>query len=136
MAPEGTPLAKGVTECYPFRMGIERGGERYLEFVYLKLFERTAGGVISEEEMKAVEDELLENPEKGSVQGNTGGVRKVRVATGGQGKSGSARVAYLYVQIRETIYFILAFPKNVQPNLTADQKKTLRGLAEKLKKEK
>jgi hypothetical protein len=82
-------------------MGIERRGERYLEFVYLKLFERTAGGVISEEEMKAVEDELLENPEKGSVQGNTGGVRKVRVATGGQGKSGSARVAYLYVQIRE-----------------------------------
>jgi hypothetical protein len=116
-------------------MGIERTEERFLEFVYLNLFERTADGVIREEEMKAVEDELLENPEKGSVQGNTGGVRKIRVATGGRGKSGSARVAYLYVQVREVIYFILAFPKNVQPNLTAEQKHLLRGLAEKLKKE-
>ena len=51
------------------------------------------------------------------------------------GKSGGARVAYLYVQARETIYLLLAFPKNVQANLTADQKKALRKLVAKLKKE-
>lgn len=116
-------------------MGIERGEGRYLEFVYLELFERTRNGVISDGEMKVLEDELLENPEKGSVQRDTGGVRKVRVATGGGGKSGGARVVYLYAQARETIYLLLAFPKNVQANLTADQKKALRKLAAKLKKE-
>ena len=116
-------------------MGTARGENRYLEFVYLELLERTRNGVISDDEMKVLEDELLENPEKGSVQRDTGGVRKVRVATGGGGKSGGARVAYLYVQARETIYLLLAFPKNVQANLTADQKKALRKLVAKLKKE-
>jgi hypothetical protein len=116
-------------------MGIEHGEGRYLEFVYLDLFERTRDGVISDEEMKVLEDELLENPEKGSVQRDMGGVRKVRVATGGGGKSGGARVAYVYVQARETIYLLLAFPKNVQANLTVDQKKALRKLVAKLKKE-
>lgn len=66
-------------------MGIARGENRYLEFVYLELFERTRNGVISDEEMKVLEEELLENPEKGSVQRDTGGVRKVRVATRGGG---------------------------------------------------
>jgi hypothetical protein len=113
----------------------ERGENRYLEFVYLELFERTRNGVISDEEMKVLEDELLENPEKGSMQRDTGAVRKVRVATRGGRKSGGARVVYLYVQARETIYLLLAFPKNVQPNLTADQKKALRKLVAKLKKE-
>jgi hypothetical protein len=69
------------------------------------------------------------------VQRDTGSVRKVRVTTGGGGKSGGARVVYLYVQARETIYLLLAFPKNVQANLTADQKKALRKLVAKLKKE-
>jgi len=68
-------------------MGSERGENRYLEFVYLELFERTRNGVISDEEMKVLEDELLENPEKGSVQRDTGGVRKVRVATRGGGRA-------------------------------------------------
>ena len=51
------------------------------------------------------------------------------------GKAAGARVAYLYAQARETIYLLLAFHKNVQANLTADQKKALRKLVAKLKKE-
>ena len=50
------------------------------------------------------------------------------------GKSGGARVANLYAQARETIYLLLAVPKKVQANLTADQKQALRKLVAKLKK--
>jgi hypothetical protein len=107
----------------------------YLEFVYLPLFERTRKGVLSDEEVKAVEDELLGNPRAGVVMVNTGGVRKVRAAQEQRGKSGSARVAYLYVPEQATVYFILAFPKNVQGNLTAEQKKQVRALVAQIKAE-
>jgi hypothetical protein len=110
---------------------MQRGG--LLEFSYLALFERTRKGVLDDSEMKAVEDELLANPRAGAVIVNTGGVRKLRAAHDGRGKSGSARVVYLYVEEQETVYFILAFPKNVQGNLTADQKKLVRSLVSQVK---
>ena len=109
--------------------------EELLEFVYLPLFERTRKGVLSDEEVKAVEDELLGNPRAGVVMVNTGGVRKVRAAQEQRGKSGSARVAYLYVEEQATVYFILAFPKNVQGSLTAEQKKQVRALVAQIKAE-
>lgn len=106
----------------------DEGRTTLVEFVYLALFERTRKGVLTDAEMKAVEDELLANPRAGVVMVNTDGVRKVRAAQQHRGKSGSARVAYLYVEEQATVYFIIAFPKNVQGNLTDAQKKQVRGL--------
>jgi RNase H-fold protein (predicted Holliday junction resolvase) len=103
--------------------------------VYLGLFERTRKGVLTDAEMKEVEDELLANPRAGVVMTNTGGVRKVRAAQEKRGKSGSARVAYLYVEEQATIYFIIAFPKNVQGNLTDAQKKQVRAVVAQIRDE-
>lgn len=47
--------------------------------------------------------------------------------------SGSARVAYLYVPEHATVYFIIAFAKNVQANLTSEQKKQVRALVAQIK---
>lgn len=106
-----------------------------LEFVYLGLFERTRKGVLADAEMKEVEDTLLANPRAGAVMVNTGGVRKVRAAQEHRGKSGSARVAYLYVPEQATVYFILAFPKNVQGNLADAQKKQVRAVVAQIRDE-
>lgn len=111
------------------------GGAGLLEFVYLALFERTRKGVLTDEEMKEVEDALLANPRAGVVMVNTGGVRKVRAAQEHRGKSGSARVAYLYVEEQATVYFITAFPKNGQGNLTDEQKKQVRRLVQHIRDE-
>jgi hypothetical protein len=108
----------------------------HLEFVYLPLFERTRKGLLSEDNMRRLEDDLLKNPEAGDVEDHAGGIRKVRARIGERGKRGSARVAYLYVEARARLYFILAFPKNVQGTLTQDQKKVIRMLVAQLKKEK
>lgn len=113
----------------------ETSGGADLEFVRLPLFERTSKGVLSGEDIRQLESELLENPEKGVVEDHTGGVRKVRAAVAGRGKSGSARVVYLYVRVRRTVYFIFTFPKNVQPSLSDAQKKTIRQLVLQLKQE-
>jgi hypothetical protein len=97
-----------------------------LEFVYTRLFQVTRKGVLTDDEVKAVEDSLLENPEAGPVIAATGGVRKIRAAQEGRGKSGSGRVVYLFVEWQRTVYFILAYPKNVQGNLTSAQKAIVR----------
>jgi hypothetical protein len=103
-----------------------READRYLEFVYLKLFERTRKGVLTDEEMRDVEHALLADPETGATMGDSAGVRKIRAAQENRGKSGSARVVYLYVAERETIYFIVAFAKNVQGNLNDAQRRLVR----------
>lgn len=98
----------------------------FLEFVSTPMFERTRKGVLSDEDVRELENDLVKNPEAGDVVSGTGGVRKARAATEGHGKRGSVRVAYLFVRKWETIFFLFPFPKNVQGNLTAEQKKAIR----------
>jgi hypothetical protein len=113
-------------------MPIRRG---FVEFVFLPSFERSAAGLLSEDDIRDLEVTLLEEPRKGVVMRNTGGVRKVRAAIEGRGKSGSARVVYLYVEAREKIYFLLCFPKNEQANLTPEQARRIRALVAQLEAE-
>jgi hypothetical protein len=110
-------------------------GTQGLEFVHLPSFTRSAAGLLSEDDIRELELTLLENPREGAVVGNTGGVRKVRLALPGRGKSGSTRVIYLYVEARETIYLLLCYPKNEQGNLTPEQSRRIRQLVANLRGE-
>ena len=71
----------------------------------------------------------------GDVIQGTGGARKVRIPLEGRGKSGGGRVIYVDVVIREQIYLLMAYPKNVQTDLSQDQKKMMRKLIEIIKGE-
>jgi hypothetical protein len=108
---------------------------RYVEFVRLPAFERTAKGVLTEEEIRLIEERLTANPGAGDIIANTGGVRKLRAVNQGRGKRGSARVIYLYVRVRETIYLLLAYPKNARANLSDEQKRGIRTLVARLREE-
>ena len=107
----------------------------WLEFVFLPSFERTAAGVLSAEDIRVLELTLIQDPRAGAVVRGTGGVRKVRAAIEGRGKSGSARVVYLYVEVRRKIYLLLCYPKNEQGNLTPEQKRRVRQLVAQLQSE-
>lgn len=114
---------------------VQRFEERALEFVYTPLFERTRKSLLSDEDMKRVEDELLADPKRGALMGGTGGIRKMRAAQESRGKRGSARVAYLYLEERGTVYFLIAFGKNVQANLTAAECRMLRQIVAMIRQE-
>ena len=65
----------------------------------------------------------------------TGGIRKIRFAIPGRGKSGGARVCYVdYVEFG-TIYLITVFTKKEKPNLSQQEKNILRELVKQLKGE-
>lgn len=51
------------------------------------------------------------------------------------GKSGGGRVIYVDVIVRERIYLLLAYPKNVQSDLTPEQKKLVRKIIQTIKEE-
>ena len=76
----------------------------------------------------------MENPQSGDVIEGTGGARKLRIQLVGRGKSGGGRVIYLDVFEYEVLYLLFAYPKNVQENLTAEQKKAIRKMTEAIKK--
>jgi hypothetical protein len=90
-----------------------------------------------DDDLRELQEELLENPEKGALDPGTGGLRKVRmrVRSAGRGKSSGARVHYLYVPHRRVIYLIFLYLKGEQATLTASQKKTLRSVAQAFKEE-
>lgn len=106
------------------------------EFVYTAPFSKCWKAMgLNEENLRDLERALLENPQEGDVIEGTGGARKLRIKLGTHGKSGGARVIYLDVFEKEKLYFLFAYPKNVQENLTADQKKAIKNIIEEIKKE-
>lgn len=52
--------------------------------------------LMSDEQRARVVEMLARDPECGEIMRGTGGVRKVRVALAGRGKSGGARVIYYF----------------------------------------
>lgn len=98
-----------------------------LTFVETPLFASTAKGVLSDAELRAVQDVLLDDPHAGAVIRGTVGARKLRVALPGGGKSGGARVVYVYVAARARVYLLLAYPKSVADNISDAGRKVLAG---------
>jgi len=96
-------------------------------FVETPLFASTAKGVLSDEALRAAQDALLDDPQAGAVVRGTGGARTLRVALSGAGKSGGARVLYVYVAARARVYLLLAYPKNVADNVSDAGRQVLAG---------
>ena len=106
------------------------------EFIFTKPFLSCWKAMgLDSESLKLLEDILLKNPKIGDVIQGTGGARKMRIQLDGRGKSGGGRVIYLDVFEKEKLYLLFAYPKNVQENLTEEQKLAIRTLVEAIKKE-
>lgn len=55
----------------------------------------------------------------------TAGLRKVRWSIAGHGKRGGIRVIYYWLSSRDQIYMLLAYGKNVQDDLTEEQRRVV-----------
>ena len=100
-------------------------------FIFTEPFRKCWAAMgLHDEELKLLEDILLENPQKGDVIEGTSGARKMRIQMNGGG-----RVIYVDIFEKEKLYFLFAYPKNVQVNLTEQQKKIVRQMVEAIKGE-
>jgi len=80
-------------------------------------------------------DTIARNPKAGEVIPKTGGVRKLRVAKEGQGKSGSFRSIYYYYDHNNPVFLFTVFGKNEKANLTDAEKNALYKIVQQIKKE-
>jgi hypothetical protein len=92
-----------------------------------------AARVLSEAEQEDVVQMIARDPTCGALMEGTGGVRKVRFAVGGRGKSGGARVVYYFHSDVMPAFLLTAFAKNEKANLTPAERNRLARLVEVIK---
>jgi mRNA-degrading endonuclease RelE of RelBE toxin-antitoxin system len=94
------------------------------------VFTRQVEKLLSEEEYRQLQAELVSRPDAGVVIPGSGGLRKLRWALGASGKRGGARLIYYWAVAPDQLLMLYIYPKNVQADLTPDQLKTLRQIVE------
>jgi hypothetical protein len=103
-----------------------------LTFIRIEPFSRHwADNNLTEDDLIALEWDLIANPTKGERLVGTGGFRKIRLAgeKSGKGKSGGCRVLYLYLQPYGTVYLVVLFGKSDKDNISKADRNELASMA-------
>lgn len=97
------------------------------EFVILPSFEMKWKNLgLNDDDLARLESELISNPKIGPVMRGTGGVKKMRFAFEGRGKSGSLRVIYVDFEVYEKLYLVDVFQKSEQENLSDEERNNMK----------
>ena len=105
-------------------------------FVMLPEFDRRWKDMgLNDDDLRRLENQILQDPEAGLLMQGTGGLRKIRFAFENRGKSGSSRVCYVDIVVKETVFFITAYAKNEKENLSKAERNSIRKLIELLERE-
>ena len=101
-----------------------------MEFIETSTFTKLVYTYLTEEEYLGLQGFLVRHPETGKVVRGSGGVRKLRWAAAGKGKSGGVRIIYYYKKQDGEIWLLTIYGKNVMENIPAH---VLRRIAEEIK---
>ncbi len=81
--------------------------------------------LFSSDERKAIVDRLASDPPCGVIIPGSGGIRKIRFGFSGRGKSGGARIIYLFSGASLPVFLLAAFAKNEKANLSPAERNSL-----------
>ncbi|MDR2695068.1 MAG: type II toxin-antitoxin system RelE/ParE family toxin [Deltaproteobacteria bacterium] len=84
---------------------------------------------MDEEERQELVAFLAHNPNSGNVLQRTGGVRKLRFARQGSGKSGGYRVIYFFHSPDIPLFALNIFAKNEKTNINPAERNALKALS-------
>jgi len=88
-------------------------------------FTRQIGAILSDEEYRHLQNQLIEQPGVGVMIPGTRGLRKLRFAETGKGKRGGGRLIYYWLVNSDVLYMVYAYRKSAAEDLTASQLKKL-----------
>jgi hypothetical protein len=103
-----------------------------MEFIETPTFTRLVTALLSDDEYRELQNELVEDPERGDLIKGGGGIRKLRHAIQGRGKSGGVRVIYYWIKDNQQIYMLVVYPKSKKDDLTARETAMLREFVKEL----
>jgi len=97
-----------------------------MEIIENSVFTRRIKEILSDDEYGQLQRMLVGDPEAGVVIPGGGGLRKLRWAVSGKGKSGGLRIIYYWYIGEEIIYMLFVYKKSEQKDLTGKQIKILK----------
>jgi mRNA-degrading endonuclease RelE of RelBE toxin-antitoxin system len=98
-----------------------------MEFIEATAFTRYVYTYLNDDEYLGLQSFLFKYPEAGKVVPGSGGVRKLRWAMAGKGKSGGVRIIYYFKKQDEEIWLLTIYSKNEIENIPSH---VLRQIAE------
>ena len=93
--------------------------------VELPEFQHRKAKLLSELESTGIINYLAAHPTAGNIMQGTGGIRKLRWAAKGKGKSGGVRIIYYYHNESIPIFLLTVFGKGEKANLTKAERNAL-----------
>src|SRR5712691_7840606 len=96
-----------------------------MRFVETPIFTKVITGLLDDDDYRRLQIALMLRPDQGPVIRGCGGLRKVRWARPGAGKSGGFRVIYYWAPAETAFYMLYAYAKNEQGDLTPSQARLL-----------
>lgn len=97
-------------------------------------FRDAASAGLSDAEVRAIVDMVAANPRQGDEVQGSGGVRKVRVAGRGKGKSGGYRIMVAFVGDEAPAYLLALLSKGDRGNFTAAEIAQMKALTAAIKR--
>ena len=103
-----------------------------MEFIETPTFTRLLFDLMTDDEYAGLQNVLVESPERGDIIKGGGGIRKLRYALPGRGKSGGVRLIYYWLREDGRIYMLLIYPKSKKDTLTDRETALLRDFVKEL----
>ena len=92
------------------------------------IFTKRVTTLVSDDEYRSLQLELISRPNAGNLIPGSGGLRKIRWSRGQKGKRGGLRYIYFWVVRQNKILMLMVYAKNERSDLTHEQLKTMRNL--------
>jgi len=100
--------------------------DEWLSFIHTAYFDEGWSNLgLTDEDLVRLQSEILQNPESGSVVSGTGGLRKLRFAADGGGKSGGCRVCYANFEEFGIVVLVLVYGKRAKADISPADKKAI-----------
>jgi mRNA-degrading endonuclease RelE of RelBE toxin-antitoxin system len=90
-----------------------------MQFIEATAFTKHLYDYLSEDEYIGLQSFLLQYPESGKIVRGSGGVRKIRWAMSGRGKSGGVRVIYYFKKQDDEVWLLTIYSKSETENIPA-----------------
>jgi hypothetical protein len=99
-------------------------------FIEASTFTKLIGIYLTDDEYLGLQNYLLKYPDAGKIVRGSGGVRKLRWAISGQGKSGGLRVIYYWKRQDDEIWMLTVYGKSERETIPGH---ILKKIAEEIK---
>jgi len=87
-------------------------------FIETSLFTKLLASYLSDDDYRGLQSYLLQKPDAGDIVRGSGGVRKIRWASQGKGKSGGVRVMYYWKKSDHEIWMLTIYSKSERATIS------------------